>query len=283
MIFHTTPYAFETDLPDHFTACVFVEQAWRRDKNDSTSVDLDLLKGWLNGDKKSGPDAIGPRGGVHMISSEYLRNADRADLFAGILRTYENERPDIIRLVYDGSLRRIPWWPGQAEALHTEIARRKKDEVEAEILARTSIICISQYVFGVSPKVTCPTCMTGKVEDVTAIDLAATFEYVPRYLKECAEIYATIGRPFGATVADLLVRGMGKFPSVQPMPIQVWSSYLAEARKHYRWIAWWKAPVHQPDKSWKWTEAAAMRPFAIEAAGVAQSRLGAPSGIVKIS
>lgn len=283
MIFHTTPYAFESELPDHFTTCAFVEQAWRKNKNDPTSVDLDVLKAWLNGDKKAAGDAIGPRGGVHLLSCEYLRNGGHADLFAGILRTYETERPDIIRLVYDSSLRKIPWWPGAADALHAEIERRKKDEVEAEILARTSILCVSQYVFGVCPKVTCPTCATGKVEDVAAIDVAATMEYVPRYLKECADIYATIGRPFGVTISDILIPGMGKFPSVQPMPLTMWSRYLDAARKSYRWIAWWKSPAQQADKTWKWADRAAMLPFAVEAAGIAQSQIGELGGTIKIA
>lgn len=283
MIFEVTPYNFAAEFTGSFSSCLFVERPWRKNDAEFASIDLDQLARWLNGDSSVRPDAPGPSPAVHLISSEHFREQGMAAQFAGVLRTYENERPDILRVVYEPSLRFIPWWPGQPDKMLSEIDRRTRDAVESEILARTSIVAVDQYVFGVCGRIVCPTCASGTVDDVTTIDLAATWSNVPRIMAGASAVYQQLGRPFGATIADIFVPGLGKFPNVIPMGVDFWAAYVAEAKKHYRWIAWWKS-LDLIDGRYQWASRDSIIPLAAAAAGaVAKADRLTPAGVAKIA
>lgn len=239
-----------------FVSSVFAERQWRANEEDAMSVDLDKLKQYLADVAPCVP---------HLISCEYLRNAGRAESIRDILATFEQERPDILRMLYSPDLRFIPQWQsanGSIDRATAEMARRKADPIEVEIIARASVLAIDQYVFGVSPKqAKCRVCACANVDDLTAVDLEKTWEIVPQYLAGCAQVLAGYGRPLAATVLDEFVSGLGKFPAGIPMPLDFWTRYTQEAAKAYGSLVWWK-PWKFDGKKWLPQPRAEVAPFA---------------------
>ncbi len=263
MIYDTTGYdwadsaiASASGGRHKFVSSVFAERQWRANEEDAMSVDLDKLKRYLEGVEPCVP---------HFISCEYLRNAGQVEDIRDILATFERERPDILRMLYCPDLRFIPQWQsanGSIDRAHAEIARRNADPIEAEIIARASVLAIDQYVFGVSPKqAKCRVCECANVDDLTAVDLDKTWEIVPGYLAGCAQVLAGYGRPLAATVLDEFVKGLGKSPGGISMPLEFWKRYTQEAAKAYGSLVWWK-PWKFDGQRWSAQPRGAVAPFA---------------------
>lgn len=275
MIFNATG-RYDFGLPPRMVPTAFDDRAWRPIGGGPHDVDLERLKRWLGGTSdvhQNPPPGPGPR--ALLIAAEFLREVKsepggNAVGLRNVLATFRRERPDILLLVYDPSLRYAPEIPGQRDRMIKELDRRLSDPLEREIWSLTGIWCPDWYWMGMPKKTACPVCAAaGRLFDSSEVDLPASIAKLPEYIKaqeEVATIVETETRvEVIPTVHERWHAGHGMKPDVF-MSVEAWDLYLRTVLAFRKHAAWWSAArvVGTRENNtpiYEWPKAGTMEPF----------------------
>ncbi len=241
-------------------AATFVERAWIPAQDDgtlgdNTKVDLDVLRRWLRGEamplREPPPVAVGPQ--AHVISVEYLRGggAGNAQGVHDVLACYAYERPDIIRLVYDESLRVTADNPAAMDRKHAELTRRLRDPLERRIWALTQYWCPDWYWMGVRGRAPCSACgkpVEGGPLDPNVLDREATRARLPAYIEANEAVATRVREEAGTrvipTIHERYHGGHGLALDTWMDP-EDWRYYCERVRSVARHAVWWSGPVRE--------------------------------------
>lgn len=279
MIFNATgKYGQDTTL----IRAAFDDRGWVPVGGPGHVVDVERQKRWLGGVGDVHQNPPPPRGPCALlVAAEMMRGVEGkpggdARGVRDMLKTFRQERPDILLLVYDPSLRFAPEIPGQRDRMMAELDRRLKDELELEIWSLTGIWCPDWYWMGLPAKTACEKCNTpgrGTGIDATRADVERSRASLPAYLDGQEEIAAIVEKRTGCLVAPTIHEryhpGHGMRLDIF-MDIPEWEFYLAGVRARRRHSVWWTGPRvvgHRPDgvEIYEWAKPEVMKPF-IEAA-----------------